>query len=426
MLVRKGFTLIELLVVMVIIALLVGLLLPALGRAREEARKTQCRSNLRQIGLAINTYANDNRSYTPCAYGYTIEYPATSNPTNTRHRMITPTHYQTPMVASMYMLPYADMWHTAPGNFGLKTYEDWDDPTVHSAGVNELTRLDGSRFYYGEPKGPTIISGLGLLFSGGYLTQKGATVLDCPSRIIPEGTRWIKEEYGTGVQHMDDATCDAFRKSVAKQARFPADAPFYTTGGKINWSGPDQTGSFAMAHDIGTPYGWLLYNERGPYWYQRGCTHDDYVAIGHAQRAYCSDAVARDHVRCTLVGSYQVRSPEGDRPVFGSRPLDEMQGNGQAVASDTIWAFYQYSMWHSGTYLLADPAEYARDYWWQNHDAAYNVLFADGSVKTFSDAGMSLFKTMVAATIGNPDKMTCSDIKATAYKMFFDPLYAQD
>jgi len=62
---RWAFTLIELLVVMVIIAMLVGLLLPALGRAREEARKTQCRSNLRQIGLAILSYQNSHQFFPP-------------------------------------------------------------------------------------------------------------------------------------------------------------------------------------------------------------------------------------------------------------------------------------------------------------------------------------------------------------------------
>ena len=61
----KAFTLIELLVVMVIIAILIGLLLPALARAKEEARKTQCRSNLRQLGLAIMMYAGDNGGWAP-------------------------------------------------------------------------------------------------------------------------------------------------------------------------------------------------------------------------------------------------------------------------------------------------------------------------------------------------------------------------
>ncbi|QQE09975.1 prepilin-type N-terminal cleavage/methylation domain-containing protein [Planctomycetota bacterium] len=62
---QNGFTLIELLVVISIIALLIGILLPALGAARNTAKNIQCTSNLRQIGIAIAGYSTENDGYIP-------------------------------------------------------------------------------------------------------------------------------------------------------------------------------------------------------------------------------------------------------------------------------------------------------------------------------------------------------------------------
>ena len=62
---RSGFTLIELLVVVAIIALLISILLPSLARARDQAKKTACASNLHQMGIGFNTYATEYNNDLP-------------------------------------------------------------------------------------------------------------------------------------------------------------------------------------------------------------------------------------------------------------------------------------------------------------------------------------------------------------------------
>jgi prepilin-type N-terminal cleavage/methylation domain-containing protein/prepilin-type processing-associated H-X9-DG protein len=98
-----AFTLVELLVVIGIIAVLIGILLPVMGKAREQARRAQCLSNLRQISMAILSYAMDKKSL-PGPVNIGIADPDTVN--NTGTTIFTATEKGQQLSSTDLIMPY--------------------------------------------------------------------------------------------------------------------------------------------------------------------------------------------------------------------------------------------------------------------------------------------------------------------------------
>src|SRR6187399_3083624 len=122
---RKAFTLIELLVVIAIIAVLIALLLPAVQQAREAARRTQCKNNLKQLGLALHNYL-DVAGMFPHRRGGTDGASATLS--NDNHgsglTMILPYLDQSPLYNQI----------SSTQTFGTTTYAPFGDSSADASG----------------------------------------------------------------------------------------------------------------------------------------------------------------------------------------------------------------------------------------------------------------------------------------------------
>ena len=188
---RDGFTLIELLVVIAIIAVLIALLLPAVQQARESARRTQCKNNLKQIGLAIHNFEGTYRA---------LPGPGQCDSTGT-----TTTRYQSVSTPTL-LLPYIDLANVYNNIDTRLTYSEMQ---AAGSGVYLLGSLHPNSV--GRPYNDTIANGATQAHIDAFKVQISAFV--CPS--TPGGSVQRSPD-GYGVwDYMFIATSDLEDGSIA-------------------------------------------------------------------------------------------------------------------------------------------------------------------------------------------------------------------
>jgi prepilin-type N-terminal cleavage/methylation domain-containing protein len=165
---RRGFTLIELLVVIAIIGVLVSLLLPAVQQAREAARRTQCKNNLKQIGLAVHNFES----------GYTkLPHPGQCDSSGS-----STTTYMTQSTPTL-LLPYIDQANVY--NKMNHTLRDFSSTGANYTAPGALLHAEAEGAIYNDPNFPDTVAA----------AKAQIPVFICPTTPIDAGARAV-DGYG--------------------------------------------------------------------------------------------------------------------------------------------------------------------------------------------------------------------------------------
>ena len=186
----KKFTLIELLVVVAIIGILSSLLLPALGKARENAKLASCLSTERQIGLAIQMYTEDNEEYYPAPYA---------------------NYGWDDMISSYYGLG----WTEADKQQVAITNTDYDYSKLQcpsdSIAPNGAARFRKSYVVNDyKSSGNWLVGIMGHEFNGDPQESRKVSEVTVPSRTIMLGEQWNRFNYAGGAGDQSHGTTGYF------------------------------------------------------------------------------------------------------------------------------------------------------------------------------------------------------------------------